>query len=80
MYQVFGNLAAKPLTDVTWGNTARQFQNQAAVARYFTEEMQYQSTDLGLLRAVVSGVDYLSDTSTPEQIARLIGVGLDAYL
>lgn len=80
VYQVFGNLAAKPLTDVTWGNTARQFQNQAAVARYFTEEMQYQSTDLGLLRAVVSGVDYLSDASTPESIAHLIGVALDAYL
>lgn len=80
VYQVFGNLAAKPLTDAAWGNTARQFQNQAAVARYFTEEMQYQSTDLGLLRAVVSGVDHLSDTSTPQSIAHLIGVALDAYL
>ena len=80
MYQVFGNLAAKPLTDVTWGNTARQFQNQAAVARYFTEEMLYQSTDLGLLRAVVAGVDDLSDASTPQSIANLIGVALEAYL
>ena len=80
VYQVFGNLAAKPLSDATWGHTARQFQNQAAVARYFTEEMQYQSTDLGLLRAVVSGVDYLSDTSTPQSIAQLIGVALDVYL
>jgi len=42
--------------------------------------MQYQSTDLGLLRAVVSGVDYLSDTSTPQSIAQLIGVALDVYL
>lgn len=80
VYQVFGNLAAKPLTDVTWGNTARQFQNQAAVARYFTEEMLYQSTDLGLLRAVVAGVDDLSDASTPQSIANLIGVALEAYL
>ena len=80
VFQVFGNLVAKPLTDATWGNTARQFQNQVAVARYFTEEMQYQSTDLGLLRAVVSHVDHRSDTSTPERIAELIGVALDPYL
>ena len=41
VYNVFGNLATRGLTDpvwsALWGDTAVQFQNQVQVARFFTE-------------------------------------------
>lgn len=76
LYTVFGNLASKPLTDATWGNTAQQFLNQTGVARYFTEVMHNNTTDLATLRAVVGDVTQNTAVSTPEQIATLIGVEL----
>jgi hypothetical protein len=76
IYQVFGNLATKPLTDTDWGNTALQFQNELAVARYYTEVMWQNSTDLPTLRAVIGSVDNHTDVSTPDLIATLIGVEL----
>ena len=76
IYQVFGNLATKPLDHPTWGDTALQFLNQTAVARYFTEVMNQSTTDLLTLRAVVGDVTPDTDVSTPELIATLIGVEL----
>ena len=76
IYQVFGNLAAKPLNDPTWGNTALQFLNQTAVARYYTEVMLQDTTDIPTLRAVVNDVTPFTDVSTPEAIVTLIGVAL----
>lgn len=76
IYQVFGNLATKSLLDPDWGQTAQQFLNQTAVARYFTEVMNQNTTDLPTLRAVVGDVTPATDVSTPELIATLIGIEL----
>lgn len=76
LYQVFGNLASKPLTDAQWGGTAQQFQNELAVARYYTETMGQSSTDMATLRSVLATVDAHTDVSTGAAIATLIGVQL----
>lgn len=76
IYQVFGNLASMSPIDVAWGNAALQFQNQTAVARYFTETLHSNTTDMPTLRAVIGSVDSHTDVSSPEQIATLIGVEL----
>lgn len=55
IYNVFGNLATRGLTDpvwaALWGDTAIQFQNQLEVARYFTENtsdvINYTYVDAG---------------------------------
>ncbi len=76
IYTVFGNLAGKPLDDPTWGNTAHQFQNEIAVAKYYTNIMDQSTTDLSTLRQVLAPVNQSTDVSTPEHIATLIGVAL----
>jgi hypothetical protein len=73
LYTVFGNLASKPLTDPVWGGTAKQFQNQLAVARYFTEEMSVATETLATLRGVIGGVTPDTDVSTTEKIVQIIG-------
>lgn len=76
LYQVFGNLAAKPLTDPVWGRTAHMFQNETVVARYLTEVLQTTSSDLALLSKALSAVGPDSDVSTPMAILELVGIGL----
>ena len=76
IYTVFGNLASKPLDDPTWGNTAHQFQNEMAIAKYYTNIMDQSTTDLSTLRQVLAPVDQNTDVSTPEHIATLVGVAL----
>ena len=76
IYTVFGNLASKPLNDSTWGNTAHQFQNEIAVAKYYTNVMDQSTADLSTLRQVLAPVDQNTDVSTSEHIATLIGVAL----
>jgi Ca2+-binding RTX toxin-like protein len=73
LYTVFGNLASKPLTDPTWGATAKQFQNQLAVARYFTEEMSVATENLATLRGVIANVTPDTDVSTVDKIVQIIG-------
>jgi hypothetical protein len=73
LFTVFGNLASKPLTDPTWGSTAKQFQNQLAVARYFTEEMGVATENLATLRGVIGSVTPDTDVSTVEKIVQIIG-------
>jgi len=73
LYTVFGNLANKPLTDATWGSTAQQFQNQLAVARYFTEEMSLATENLATLRGVIGSVTPDTDVSTVDKIVQIIG-------
>jgi hypothetical protein len=73
LYTVFGNLASKPLTDSTWGSTAKQFQNQLAVARYFTEEMGVATETLTTLRGVIGSVTPDTDVSTVDKIVQIIG-------
>ena len=73
LYTVFGNLAGKPLTDPVWGNTAKQFQNQLAVARYFTEEVGVATESLTTLRGVIANVGPDTDVSTTDKIVQIIG-------
>ena len=73
LFTVFGNLASKPLTDPTWGSTAKQFQNQLAVARYFTEEMSVATENLVTLRGVIANVTPDTDVSTVDKIVQIIG-------
>lgn len=73
LFQVFGNLSNKPLSDPIWGSTAKQFQNQLAVARYFTEEMGVATENLSILRGVIANVTADTDVSTPEKIVQIIG-------
>jgi hypothetical protein len=76
IYQVFGNLGAKPFNDPTWGGTARQFANEIAVAKYYTDDLNQSTTDLQTLRDVLHPVNENTDVTTPEAIATLIGVAL----
>ncbi len=76
VYQVFGNLANKPLDDPQWGGTARQFLNQVEVARYYTEVMSQSTTDLPTLRSVIDAVTPTADITTAEALVALIGEGL----
>jgi hypothetical protein len=73
LYTVFGNLASLPLTDSTWGSTAKQFQNQLAVARYFTEEMGVASENMSTLRGVIANVTPDTDVSTTTKVVQIIG-------
>jgi S-layer protein len=56
IFQVFSNLANKDRADVTWGNTAKQFDNQVAVAKFVTQDQLVASTDLAVLRGFLNGV------------------------
>lgn len=78
IYNVFGNLANKSLTDPVWGGTALQLQKQTAVAKYLTEAMDYRTVDLSKLQNVLKNVTPQTDTSSSEALAQLIGVALDA--
>ncbi|MBD8049688.1 FG-GAP-like repeat-containing protein [Limnohabitans radicicola] len=76
IYQVFGNLANFAYSDATWGNTAKQFANEIAVAKTYTDTLSQSTTDLATLRSVMAPVSHLSDVSTPELQISLIGQAL----
>jgi hypothetical protein len=73
IFTIFGNLANKPLTDAEWGGTSKQFQNQVVVARYFTEELGVDTTDLAKLRGVLQSITPDTDVSTVDKIVEIIG-------
>ena len=76
IYTVFGNLAHKSQTDTNWGNTAKQFNNEIAVAKYYTETLNQSTTDLETLRDVIQPVTQTTNVSTDAVVAQLIGVAL----
>ena len=76
IYTVFGNLAKKSLTDSTWGGTAQQFNNEIAVAKYYTETLNQSTTDLETLRDAIQPVTQSTDVSSNTVVAQLIGVAL----
>ena len=76
IYTVFGNLAHKSLTDANWGNTAKQFNNEITVAKYYTETLNQSTTDLETLRDVIQPVNQSTDVGTDAVVAQLIGVSL----
>jgi hypothetical protein len=76
IYTVFGNLANKPPTDAEWAGTAKQFANQVAVAKYYTEILSQSTDDVATLRSVMAAVTNTTDVSSDDAIASLIGVAL----
>ena len=76
IYTVFGNLAHKALSDVNWGNTAKQFSNEITVAKYYTEVLNQSTTDLETLRDAIQPVTQATDVSSDAVVAQLIGVAL----
>jgi len=70
---VFGNLANKPLTDTTWVNMSKLFQNQLTVARYFTEATSVATDYLATLRGAIVTVTPDTDVSTVDKIVQIIG-------
>jgi hypothetical protein len=76
IYTVFGNLATKPVTDPVWGGTAKQFANQVAVAKYYTDTLSQSTDDVATLRSVMAAVTNTTDVSSDDAIASLIGVAL----
>jgi hypothetical protein len=76
IYTVFGNLANKPLIDVNWGNTAKQFGNEITVAKYYTEVLNQSTTDLETLRDAIQPVTQATDVSSDVVIAQIVGVAL----
>ncbi|NCV55089.1 MAG: hypothetical protein EBW54_02595, partial [Betaproteobacteria bacterium] len=76
IYTVFGNLATKPVTDPVWAGTAKQFANQVAVAKYYTDTLSQSTDDVATLRSVMAAVSNTTDVSSNDAIASLIGVAL----
>ena len=76
IYTVFGNLAHKSPTDPVWGNTGKQFNNEIAVAKYYTEILNQSTTDLETLRDVIQPVTQSTDVSSDAVVAQLVGVAL----
>jgi Ca2+-binding RTX toxin-like protein len=76
IYQVFGNLTSFDHNDPIWGNTAKQFANQIAVAKTYTDTLSQSTSDLATLRNVMAPVSHLSDVSTQELQISLIGQAL----
>ena len=76
IYTVFGNLARKDLSDPNWGNTAKQFNNEIAVAKYYTEVLNQSTTDLETLRDAIQPVTQATDVSSDVVIAQIVGVAL----
>ena len=75
VHTVFSNLAAKPTGDVLWGATARKLANQVAYAKYYTESLQGDSTDVAILRSVVNAVTQDSP-ATSEVMAKAIPLAI----
>jgi hypothetical protein len=76
IYQVFGNLTNYAYSDPTWGNTAKQFANEIAVAKTYTDTLSQSTTDLATLKSVIAPVSHLTDVSTQELQITLIGQAL----
>lgn len=80
VYQIFSNLAAKPETDATWGNTAKMMANQVAVAKYVTETQLVDTVDLTTLKGFLANVTAASDVSTPAAIQAITGAATSAAI
>ncbi|NDA21215.1 MAG: hypothetical protein EBZ09_09215 [Betaproteobacteria bacterium] len=76
IYTVFGNLASKEISDPVWGGTAKQFANQVAVAKFYTDTLSQCTEDLYTLRSVIARVNESTDISSSEAITTLTGISL----
>jgi len=64
IFAIFTNLAGKPSTDPDWAGTSQKMKNQVIYARYYTEVMKGDTTDLPTLQKVVASVTESSNTSS----------------
>jgi hypothetical protein len=78
IYNVFGNLSRFSPTDAQWGGTAQLMANQVNAARYATDTLNLDTTDVAVLRSLLNNVSASSDTSTAQSTAQLVGVSLNA--
>ena len=78
IYNVFGNLSRFSPTDVQWGGTAQLMANQVNAAHYATDTLNLDTTDVAVLRSLLSKVSASSDTSSAQSTAQLVGVALNA--
>jgi hypothetical protein len=78
IYNVFGNLSRFSPTHPQWGGTAQLMGNQVNAARYATETLNLDSTDVSVLRSLLGNVSASSDTTTAQSTAQLVGVCLNA--
>jgi hypothetical protein len=76
IYNVFGNLAKFSYSDTSWGQTAKQFANEIAVAKVYTDSLNQSTANLGMLKSVLSPVTADSDVSSTTAIVNLIGLAL----
>ncbi|NCV15099.1 MAG: hypothetical protein EBV49_11475, partial [Betaproteobacteria bacterium] len=79
LYTVFGNLAARELDPGKAGynaadpylGVAKQFANKVAVAKYYTETLKGDATQLAILQSVVARTSDKSDVSSAAALAAL---------
>ena len=75
IFRIFNNLANIAETDSKWGNTSRQLANRVAVAKFFSEQLQYRSQDVDVLRASVS---WVSASALPVDLASAIASSIES--
>jgi Ca2+-binding RTX toxin-like protein len=78
IYNVFNNLSRFSPNDPQWGGTAQLMANQVNAARYATDTLNLDTTDMAVLRSLLSEVSAGSDTSTAQSTAQLVGLSLNA--
>ncbi|MBD8049687.1 hypothetical protein [Limnohabitans radicicola] len=76
IYQVFGNLATLPQTDASWGRTAKQFANEIAVAKTYTDTLNQSTVNLGTLKSILAPISADTDVSSYNVVVNLIGMAL----
>ena len=76
IFNVFGNLANMPLTDVKYGGVANLFRKQIEVSKTYTEYMEQSTDDLTTLKSVLGAMSVDSATHSQEQRVDLILAGL----
>jgi hypothetical protein len=76
IFNVFGNLANMPLTDVKYGGVANLFRKQIEVSKTYTEYMEQSTDDLTTLKSVLGAMSVDSATHSQEQRVGLILAGL----
>jgi hypothetical protein len=78
IFNIFGNLAKFSPSDPEWGGTAKLMSNQVNAARYITETLNLDTTEVTVLRSMLSNVMSDSDTSTPQSVAQLVGISMQS--
>ena len=70
IYVIFNNLASKPPTDAKWFGVTTKMAKQVAYAKYYTETLRGDTTEVDELRKVMTAV--LDTDTTPNLRTRVI--------